>query len=126
MECYFYGKVREKDDNKENNAVVSFIIPELGISFRAQFRGTVYECEYASLLSLLEFIELNPHLFKNKHVEILGDSYIVVNQVNMCLVCTNDLKTYRDMALGYKRKFPFTLSWIPKSENPAQDEFAAR
>jgi hypothetical protein len=126
MECYFYGKIREDGDNKENNAVVSFFIPELGISFRAQFQGNIYECEYASLLSLLEFIELNPHLFKNKHLEIFGDSYIVVNQVNMCLICTNELKPYRDMALGYKKKFPFILSWIPKSENPAQDEFATR
>ena len=64
MECYFYGKIREKDQDKENNAVVSFVIPELGISFRAQFNGSIQECEYARLLSILEFIELNPEFIE--------------------------------------------------------------
>jgi len=127
MECYFCGRVREenlkdKSNRRSRDGVVSFFIPEIGISFRAQFKGNLYECHYASLLSLLEFVELNPQLFKNKHIEIYGDSYIVVNQVNLRLSCTDDLKPYRDMAIGYKNKVPYTLNWVPGKDNPAQDE----
>jgi ribonuclease HI len=128
MQCFFYGTIR--DENKENdstplttsahNGVVSFTIPDLGIVFRAQFKGTPQECEYASLLALLEFIEINPHLFRNKTVEIFGDSFVVVNQVNLQMFCDKKLEPYLNMALGYKKKIPYSLSWIPQNENPAQ------
>jgi hypothetical protein len=120
MECYFCASIRENKKENNRGGVVSFFIPELGISFRAQFKGSLYQCQYASLLSLLEFIELNPQLFKNKSVEIFGDSYIVVNQVNLRLSCTEDLKPYRDLAINYKKKFPFSLNWVPGRDNPAQ------
>jgi ribonuclease HI len=128
MQCFFYGTIR--DENKENdpnalkinthNGVVSFTIPDMGIVFRAQFKGNAHECEYASLLALLEFIEINPHLFRNKTVEIFGDSFVVVNQVNQQMFCSKDLEPYRNMALVYKNKIPYSLSWIPQNENPAQ------
>ena len=103
---------------------VSFAIPDLGISFRAQFSGDKDECDYASLLALLEFMELNPHLFKNKRLEIFGDNFNIVNQVNQKVHPTKDLEPYMNMAIGYKRKIPFILKWIPDSENPAQDSLA--
>jgi ribonuclease HI len=128
VQCFFYGRIR--DENKTSgsttlttsahNGVVSFTIPDLGIVFRAQFKGTPQECEYASLLALLEFVEINPHLFKNKTVEILGDSFVVVNQVNLQMFCDKKLEPYRNMALVYKKKIPYSLSWIPQNENPAQ------
>lgn len=122
MDCYFYGVTKASDKEKDSDGVVSFCIPDLGITFRAKFTGNQWECEYASLLALLEFAELNPHLFKNRHLEIFGNSYLVVHQVNQKLNCTRELKPYRDMALIYKKKMPFTLCWIPRSDNPAQDQ----
>lgn len=126
MQCFFYGMTRDKNSQDDHSGVVSFTIPDLGIIFRAQFKGAPVECEYASLLALLEFIEINPHLFQNKTVEIFGDSFIVVNQVNLQMVCNKDLETYRNMALVYKKKIPYCLNWIPKNENPAQSELAIR
>jgi hypothetical protein len=120
MQCFFYGTIREANNASTHNGVVSFAIPDLGIVFRARFKGTPQECEYASLLALLEFIEINPHLFRNKTVEILGDSFVVVNQVNLQMFCDKKLEPYRDMALVYKKKIPYSLSWIPQNENPAQ------
>ncbi len=120
MQCFFYGRIREEE--KARDGVVSFTIPDLGIVFRAQFKGSARECEYASLLALLEFIEINPHLFKNKTVEIFGDSFLVVNQVNQQMFCDKNLEPYRNMALVYKKKIPYSLSWIPQNENPAQNE----
>ena len=84
------------------------------------------ECDYASLLALLEFIEINPHLFQNRTVEVFGDSFEVVNQVNLQMICQKDLEPYRNMALVYKKKIPYSLSWIPEKENPAQSELVIR
>lgn len=134
MQCFFYGTIRDENKNngsitlsaKINNGVVSFTIPDLGIVFRAQFKGSPRECEYASLLALLEFIEINPHLFRNKTVEIFGDSFVVVNQVNLQMFCDKELEPYRNMALVYKKKIAYSLNWIPQNENPAQHELTFR
>jgi ribonuclease HI len=126
MQCFFYGTIREENKNEASNGVVSFTIPDLGIVFRAQFKGNARECEYASLLALLEFIEINPHLFKNKTVEIFGDSFVVVNQVNLQMFCDKELEPYRNMALVYKQKIAYSLNWIPQNENPAQNELTFR
>jgi hypothetical protein len=119
MECFFYGTTREGEERKRFNGVVSFAVPDLGIIFRAQFKGSPAECEYASLLALLEFVEQNPNLFRNKRIEIYGDSFLVVHQVNMQMHCAKDLEPYRNMALGYKKKIQYVLNWIPKGDNPA-------
>jgi len=119
MECFFYGTIREGEEKERFNGVVSFAIPDLGIVFRAQFKGFPAECEYASLLALLEFVEQNPNLFKSRRIEIFGDSFLVVHQVNMQMHCAKELEHYRNMALGYKRKIPYVLNWIPKNDNPA-------
>jgi hypothetical protein len=121
MKCFYQGRQRETEGMTGHNGYVSFSIPDLGISFRAQFSGTDDECDYASLLALLEFVELNPHLFKNKRIEIFGDNFAVINQVNQHHNPPKDLEPYANMAVGYRKKIPFILKWIPVSENPAQD-----
>lgn len=126
MDCYFYGMIRGVNKKDDSDGVVSFYIPDLGVTFRAKFTGNQWECEYAGLLALLEFAELNPHLFKSKHLDIFGNSYLVIHQVNQKLDCARELKPYLDMALVYKRKIPYTLSWIPEWDNPAQDQMASR
>jgi hypothetical protein len=124
MKCFYQGRQRETEGMTGHNGYVSFAIPDLGITFRAQFSGSQDECDYASLLALLEFVEMNPHLFKNKRIEVFGDNFKVVNQVNQHVNPSKDLEPYMNMAVGYKRKIPFTLKWIPISENPAQDGLA--
>ena len=126
MDCYFYGMIRSANKKEDSDGVVSFYIPDLGVTFRAKFTGNQWECEYAGLLALLEFVELNPHLFKSKHLDIFGNSYLVVHQVNQKLNCTKELRPYLDMALVYKKKIPYTLSWIPEWDNPAQDQMTSR
>jgi hypothetical protein len=106
------------------NGLVSFAIPDIGITFRAQYKGGRDECEYASLLALLEFVELNPHLFRNRRIEIFGNDYKIINQVNHGARPSRHLEPYVNMAVGYKQKIPFTLNWIPDNENLAQDGLA--
>ena len=119
MECYFSSH-RIDSDSGRHNALLSFTVPDLGIVFRAQYSGDGIECEYASLLSLLEFVEINPQLFKNKTLEIFGDSFEVVNQVNNNMFCDKQLEPYRNMVLLFKRKIPYVLNYVPAKDNPAQ------
>lgn len=121
MKCFFQGVVRDARTDTQFNSFVSFIIPELGINFRGQFQGDYEECEYASLLALLEFIELNNHLFKDKRIEILGNNYSVISQVNSIEEPSTELEPLCSLAQSYKKKFPFILDWIPVNENMAQD-----
>jgi ribonuclease HI len=124
MECYFTSNLIDSESGK-HNALLSFAVPEYGIVFRAQFSGKEAECEYASLLSLLEFVEINPQLFKNKTVEIFGDSTIVVNQVNDKMYCNKQLEPFRKMAQLFRKKIPYVLNYILPKENPAQKDITA-
>ena len=124
MKCFYQGRTRPSKTTDDSNGLVSFSIPDIGIIFRARFAGTQEECEYASLLALLEFVELNPHLFKNKRIEVFGNDNRIISQVNQKMKPPRKLEPYVDMAVEYKRKFPFTLRWIPDSENVAQDGLA--
>jgi hypothetical protein len=121
MRCYFQGFTREEDVRAQFNGFVSFTIPEIGIKFRGQYNGSSDECEYASLLALLEFIELNAHLFKDRRIEILGNSFKVVSQVNSEMLPPRGLEPFCAMAQSYRKKIPYKLSWIPYNENMAQD-----
>lgn len=121
MQCFCYGNSRAILPSQEVRAsYVSFTIPDIGISFKAAYDGVSQECEYTSLLALLEFIDLNPQLFKDKNVEIYSDSFAVVHQVNLKLSAAEDMEPLRNMALSYKKKIAFTLNWIPKGDNPAE------
>ncbi len=119
MECFFTSFVRDKQADDGKNALISFTIPDHGIVFRASFKGTHKEVEYAALLALLEFVEINPQIFKNKTLEIYSDSFTLVNQVNKKMYCSKDLEPFRNMALLMQKKIPYSLSLIPLSDNPA-------
>lgn len=118
MRCYFSS---EKSGLPEDSGLgfVSFVIPELKITFRARYSGTAAECEYASLLALLEFVEINPKVFEGKVLEVFGDSMAVVSQVRERVLCRKELENFRTVALKLKERIPYTIEWIPPGENPA-------
>jgi len=118
MECYFTSQIFDSESSK-HNALITFTIPDVDIVFRAQFNGDEKECEYAALLSLLEFVEINPQLFKNKTIEVFGDSFEVIHQVNEQMYCNTELEPYKKMAQLFKQKVPYVLGYIPPTENPA-------
>lgn len=120
MKCYFYSHCLSNPECR-GPGVVSFVVPELKISFRAKYMGTEIECRYAALLALLEFADINPRLFKEKILQIYSDSQPVVGQVNMQLNCARELEPFLNRALAYKEKVPYSLNWIRLRENPAFD-----
>jgi hypothetical protein len=119
MECFFgiyqpnHGKL---DPGK---MLVCFSIPSAGISFKAPFSGEELHTEYASLLTLLEFIELNEKLFKGQELRIYGDNLELINQVNLKSVCRYEFSELLKKALDYRDKYKFSLGWIPRENNPA-------
>lgn len=121
IKCHVSAKTLEQDKEKKQSGLVSFAIPDLGILFKSKCFGSYYELEYISLLSLLRFIELNYKTFENQKISVLCSSSLLVYQMNENTVCKEELKRHRNLALAYKKKFNFSLSWIPESENRAQN-----
>lgn len=120
MKCFFFSRCLE-EPTERGPGVVSFVIPELNIAFRARYMGTEMECYYGALLALLEFADINPQLFKEKILQIFSDNFTLVNQVNLKLQCSHDLEPLRNLALGFKKKVAYSLDWISQTENPAID-----
>lgn len=120
MRCYFYSRSLE-DPGHRGPGVVTFVIPDLDITFRARYMGTEIECHYAALLALLEFADINPKLFKQKILQIFSDNIAVVGQINQQINCRKEHEPLLQMALTYKRKIAYSLGWVAPADNPATD-----
>ena len=118
MRCYFSSEKPGPPD-EPGSGYVAFVIPEMKITFRARYHGTATACEYASLLALLEFVDINPKVFQGKVLEVLGDSLAVVHQVNDRLPTRKELENFHAAAILMKKRLPYTICWIPPEDNPA-------
>lgn len=123
MNCFFLGK-SGNGNGSSKEGLVSFSIPDLGVAFKTRYFGSFFECEYMSFLALLSFIEKNPKIFKKQKVNIYSDNPLIVYQVNQKSFCSRDLKSHRDKALVYKKRFSYSLEWIPSDENRAREMLA--
>ncbi|PKK84440.1 MAG: hypothetical protein CVT49_03705 [candidate division Zixibacteria bacterium HGW-Zixibacteria-1] len=119
MECFFGSYEREPKATEAKKMLVCFSIPKAGIAFKAPFDGEKMHTEYASLLTLLEFIEMNNKLFKGKELKIYGDNIELVEQINKTHTCRFEFSELLKKTLDYKKKYNFSLGWIPKDRNPS-------
>lgn len=119
MDCFFGAYQKRLDASTTQKMLVCFSIPAAGISFKAPFAGEELHTEYASLLTLLEFIELNRQLFEGRELRIYGDNLELVNQINLQSVCRYEFTELLKKALEYREKYKFCLGWVPKKNNPA-------
>ncbi len=118
MNCYFGIHNRDNQAADDKSMLVCFSIPEAGISFKAPFAGEELHTEYASLLTLLEFIELNRKMFEGKELNIYSDNLDLIGQIND-KTCKYEYSQLLSKTLEYKEKFTFSIGWIPKGQNPA-------
>jgi len=118
LQCYFFG-ISFSGGLERDGGLFGFAIPDLGISFRSKFTGTLFECQYEGLLALLKFIEENREAFKDLEIEVFSDSAIVNYQINHHKSISSDLKKYYDAAIRYRAKIQYKVSWIPRHENVA-------
>ena len=121
IKCFVAVKTNLKDKYLRQKGLVSFAIPDLGVLFRTSYLGSHYELEYMSLLSLLRFIELNRAAFEKQKIDIYSPSSLLVYQVNQNAFCEKELEKYKNLAMAYKNILNFSLSWIPRSENRAEN-----
>lgn len=119
LQCYFFGVSFNSDGLEKNGGLFGFAIPDLGISYRSRFAGTLFECQYRGFLALLKFMEENRDAFEELEIEIFSDSAIINYQINHHKFISRDLKKYYDAAIRYRAKIRFKVSWIPIHENVA-------
>jgi hypothetical protein len=119
--CFIAAKSNHQDKSIKQRGLVSFAIPDFGILFRTFCFGSHYELEYMSLLSLLRFIELNRSAFEKQKINIYSTNSLLVYQVNQNAFCEKELEKHKNLAVAYKNTLNFSLSWIPQSENRAEN-----
>jgi len=119
MECYFGSFDRDYQGEDDHKKLVCFAIPEAGISFKAPFAGGNLHTEYASLLTLLEFVEMNTKIFDGKDLKLFNNNLDLISQVNQKAACMFEYSELLSKALEYKSKYSFTLNWVPREDNPA-------
>ena len=119
MKCYFHGSVIGDDKTSRQIGTVSFAIPDLGVIFRSRWMGNLLECQYAALLSLLQFIENNTKILGKKELQILSDASVVVYQLTKDTFVLKNIEPYYRKVQTYKSKFPFRIHWLPEKENVA-------
>ena len=102
IQGYFFGTSYNEHDNGRPVGLAGYAIPDLGIIFRSRHEGTIHECQYAGLLELLKFIELNKESFKDLEFEILSDSALVIYQISHRKFISRDLAPFYSAAIEYK------------------------
>jgi len=119
MKCYIYGSNLSDSITEVREGVIGFFIPDIGVIYRTRFRGNRYDCEYESLLALLEFIDSNSDTLSRKNLEILTDSAVVVYQLNGKMPVNEKLLARFRRAELFRHRFRFNISWTPTSLNRA-------
>jgi hypothetical protein len=119
IRAYFFGISYGEVINGKETGLAGFAIPDLGIIFRSRFKGNIHECQYAGLLSLLDFIENNKKNLSAYKFEILSDSALVVHQIAHRKFISRELTPYFETAIGYKGKIDYRVTWVPREENVA-------
>lgn len=119
MKCFFHGSVLGDDQLAKQTGTVSFAIPDIGVIFRSRWVGSLLECQYAALLSLLRFIETNNKLFKDQNIEILSDASVIIYQLTKDTFILKNIEPYYRLVQTYKTKYSFKLRWSPEKDNPA-------
>jgi len=118
MELYF-ASLDNSDKNATGKNLISFSIPDIGLNFKAPFAAEEMALDYASLLTLLEFVDVNPQLFSNRALEVYCHNFDLVEQVEKKVVMDASLVPFLQKALAYRKKLNFSLNWVPRPDNPA-------
>jgi hypothetical protein len=115
----FFGSHKIIDPQLRPHHLVTFAIPDIGVRFKAPFPGDDSSIDFASLLALLEFVDINPQLFANRALELYCHNFDLVTQINSCKVEKDELSPYLEKTLEYRARLKFSINWVPRHDNPA-------
>ncbi len=122
MNCYFGASRLPQHPTDGKTAIVMFHIPEVGIRFKAPFAGVDQDhSDLASLLALLEFIDSNQKYFSKNTFQLYGNNLSIINQVNGRADVRGEFSHLLKKAEDYRKKYRFSLEWVPSGENSAFD-----
>lgn len=121
MELYFSSMSGHKDDNTIHN-LVTFAIPDIGVKFKAPFPAEDMALDYASLLALLEFVDINPQLFANRALEIYSNNPQIVQQIETSTVDDVELVPFLRKVLEYRTRMKYSINWIPRPGDKKREE----
>ncbi len=122
MECYFGACNLPEQTVDGKSTVVMFYIPDVGIRFKAPFAGVDQDhSDLASLLALLEFIDSNQKYFSNNTFELYGNNLSIINQINGQVGIRREFEHLLQKAVGYRKKYRYSLEWVSSKENSAFD-----
>jgi len=116
----FFGSLRSSDVHFNPRKLVTFAIPDIGVRFKAPVSVEDKALEYAALLTLLEFIDINPQLFANRALELYCDDSELIKEVTGCRAGVQDTAPYLEKVLEYRSKMRFSINWVARSANPAR------
>jgi hypothetical protein len=119
LQCFFSGISYGELESGKPVGVIGFAIPDLGVIFKSKWHGSLYECQYAGLLSLLSFIEANHKSMDVLQFEILTDSVLLVHQISYRRLISPELEPLYQAAINFKTKIDYRISWVPRNENMA-------
>jgi hypothetical protein len=123
MDCYFGASKLPRQPEGGKSAIVMFHIPDVGIRFKAPFAAVDQDhSDLASLLALLEFIDSNQKYFSKNTFQLYGNNLNVINVLNGRAESRLELAHLVQKAAEYRRKYRFSLEWIPTNENSAIDQ----
>jgi len=119
LRCYFFGISFGKKDDEKAKGLSGFAIPDLGVLYKDSCRGTLYECQYKGILTLLRFLESNRKSLREFDIEIHSDAAVVVYQLRHQKTVSGGLKRFFNAVNAHKSNMSFKVSWVPSKENPA-------
>lgn len=109
-----------KGADARHSVLVTFVIPEVGIRFKAPFVGEDrYHSDLASLLALLEFIDTNQKYVQHAHYMLHGTNLALISQLNGEEPAAPEFEPLLARAKDYFKKYRISLNWVPASQNQA-------
>jgi len=122
MKCCFGGLCRESEYVSVGKGVCSFLILDLGVLHRTvSMEKDELVLDFTSLLLLLEFILLNPYLFKHFYsLEVYGSNNDVLKYLKQNKVPAK-IRSLKEMVMSFIKQNPYvkvSFLKISKETNP--------
>jgi len=124
VKAYFYAQSQNPVPHTQGPGVISFSVPDLGLTYRQALRATPSEFPYQALSALVEFLEANRKVWHKQKLELCTDCAPLIYQVLGEMAAPQRVKIELGTLRLKKRQLGFTLHWVSPEENRARDNIS--